>query len=77
MIYQGDRAMTYTGVVKDGKIELPPEVKLPEGASVQVELLPKDEADEWIKEWDKMAKEIAEAWQSPLSAVEIVAEGRE
>lgn len=33
----GDIAMTYLGIVKNGKIELDPGVELPEGAVVRVE----------------------------------------
>ena len=65
--------MTYTGTVKEGRIELPASIKLPEGAAVRVELVPEDE---WLKGWDELTEQITESWQSPKSALEILSEAR-
>jgi hypothetical protein len=37
--------MVYFGKVKDGKVELDPAVRLPEGATVKVDLVKADEPD--------------------------------
>jgi hypothetical protein len=65
--------MTYTGIVKEGKIELPAGVKLPEGTTVRVEVGPEET---WIEGWEELARQVTEAWQSPKSALEILDECR-
>ncbi len=64
--------MVYHGTVRGGKIELDDAEALPEGARVQVELT----AEEWMRRWDELSREISKKWKSPLSAVELLSEMR-
>jgi hypothetical protein len=49
--------MSFTGVVKDGVVVLPPDVHLSEGAKVTVELLgPHEEPDPFMRSVELLAK---------------------
>ena len=65
--------MTYTGTVKEGRIELPASIKLPEGAAVRVEI---DSLDDWLEGWKDLAHRVGAAWDGPQSAVDTVSEMR-
>ncbi len=86
--------MICRGIVKNGRVELPPGVNLPEGTVVsvdaaqreadggcQTELTGKPQSEpvtheQWLAELDQLSRDIAQAWQSPKSALEVLAESR-
>lgn len=64
--------MTYMGVVRQGKIELPKDAALPEGASVRIELV----NDPWLVGWDELTEQITEEWQGTRSMLDVLYESR-
>ena len=64
--------MVRQGVVKNGRVELEPGTRLPEGTVVRVETLDKD----WLVEWAEFARKVAEASKDSRPALEILAETR-
>ena len=64
--------MVRQGVVKNGRVELEPGTRLPEGTVVRVETLDKD----WLVEWAEFARPVAEASKDSRPALEILAETR-
>jgi hypothetical protein len=64
--------MTFHGIVRQGKVELQPGTVLPDGTPVRIETLDAD----WRTEWESLARQVNEHWQSPRNALEVLTESR-
>lgn len=64
--------MVCQGVVRNGRIELEPSIRLPEGTRVNVEILDRD----WVEDWAKFARRVADASKDSRSALDVLAETR-
>lgn len=81
--------MICRGIVKNGRVELPPGVNLPEGTCVQVEPLADDSSaddaasdregttlQDWLVEWRQFAREVGGVCEDGPSLVETLGQMR-
>ena len=65
--------MTYRGIVRNGKVELQGEPRLPEGTVVKVE----PEQSQWRGQWEEFAHQVDQEWSGEQSSLDAVSEARQ